>query len=51
MSKIKRTDSYFKSDKRLNKGELKLLAELENDARQPLSQIAKKLHISQQVEI
>lgn len=49
MSKIKRTDSYFKSDKRLNKDELKLLAELENDARQPLSQIAKKLHISQQL--
>lgn len=49
MSKIKRTDSYLKADKRLNKGELKLLAELENDARQPLSQIAKKLNISQQL--
>lgn len=49
MSKIKRTDLYLKSNKRLNKGELKLLAELENDARQPLSQIAKKLNISQQL--
>ena len=34
---------------KLDKFDLKLLAEIENDARQTLSQIAKKLKTSQQV--
>ena len=38
-----------KLNKRLTRSDLKLLAELENDARQPLSQLAKKLKISQQL--
>jgi len=43
------SNSLKEIEKQLTLAELHLLTELENDARQPLSQLAKKLNISQQL--
>jgi len=49
MNKTKNGNAHKYNEEQLTLSELQLLTELENDARQPLSQLAKTLNISQQL--